>query len=293
MRRLAATVITGVFLESGTPITRTRLMKLLFLVRHETIIPSTGAFYDFLPYQYGPYSFAADRDLWELMRNGVAVGDKLQLTEWRQAEALTAYEALAAPVRVQVRELVDRYRSWSDHQLIDHVYAKYPNYTVLSKRPGVYPSRQVAAPAVYTLGYEGSSVDAFLRASIVHGLARIIDVRNNPVSRRYGYSKATLLGLCDKIGVEYAHVPGLGVPAAERQSLGDAASYGMLLDRYERETLPRRAGDLARVSAMMREKASALLCFEADATRCHRGRLAPCVATLTGLPVCHLEVPRG
>ncbi|MDQ2828460.1 MAG: hypothetical protein M3Y74_05355 [Chloroflexota bacterium] len=75
-------------------------MKLLFLVRHETIIPSTGAFYDFLPYQYGPYSFAADRDLWELMRNGVAVGDKLQLTEWRQAEALTAYEALAAPVRV-------------------------------------------------------------------------------------------------------------------------------------------------------------------------------------------------
>lgn len=292
MRRLAETVIAGIFLESGTPITRTRLMKLLFLVRRETTVASLGAFYDFLPYKYGPYSFAADRDLWELMRNGVAMGDKLQVAEWRRADVLGTYEAMPASARIQIRELVGRYNSWSDRQLLEHVYAQYPEYTALSELVDPQPARHVATPAVYTLGYEGSSIDRFLRGLIVHGISRLVDVRNNPVSRRYGYSKGTLSDLCHRIGVDYVHVPTLGVPSSERQALSDAESYRRVLERYEQKTLAQRSDDVARAASLLQESASALLCFEADAARCHRGRLAERIATISALPVRHLEVPR-
>ena len=54
MVRLAPTVLSGVLLESETPISRIRLMKLLFLIRHETIVAAAGAFYDFLPQKIRP-----------------------------------------------------------------------------------------------------------------------------------------------------------------------------------------------------------------------------------------------
>lgn len=191
MPRLTPTVIVGVLLESDEPISRLRLMKLLFLARQETTLPAAGAFYDFLPYKFGPFSFAVRRDLHEMMRNGLVAGervgdgDRLSLTAWRRVEAAQAYEMLPEKLRLQVRELVDRYRAWPDQRLIDHVYARFPTFTVLSERDGRHPERRVAEPAVYTLGYEGSSIDLFLCAVVGHGLARIVDVRNNPVSRRY------------------------------------------------------------------------------------------------------------
>lgn len=85
----------------------------------------------------------------------------------------------------------------------------------------------------------------------------------------------------------------MGVPSEERQELTDGAAVARLLDRYRTVTLEQQASEVARAAALAREKASALLCFEADPARCHRGPLAERVATLAELPIRHLEVSRG
>jgi uncharacterized protein YwgA len=48
----------------------TQLQKLLFLLRAETFVSRDGAFYEFLPYKFGPYSFAAAREVESLIAYG-------------------------------------------------------------------------------------------------------------------------------------------------------------------------------------------------------------------------------
>ena len=298
MGAFASTVILGLlsnseFADSSQPMSRIRLRKLLFLLRQESRVHQHGAFYDFLPYKYGPYSFAADRDLRGLVESGFVMGEKPTLSEAKRGEAVQAYCRLPAGIRMDVSNLVRRYSAQSDSVLVDDVYARYPEYTVLSERNGPPQPREFAQAAVYTMGYEGVSVDRFLHALIRDGIARLLDVRNNPMSRRYGFAKKTLSGLCEKIGVEYVHLPQLGIPSSERQSLSDYASYQELLDRYEKAMLPLQASASAHVANLTKEKATVLVCFEADVTCCHRGRLASRVAELSGLSIHHLEARGG
>lgn len=293
MNRIAPRVILGVLLESGQPITRIRLMKLLFIIQQETNIRKVGAFYNFIPYKYGPYSFYADHDLLGLMRKGLVIGKRLRISEGQHKTALDVYHALPKLVRDEVKQLILRYQSRSDYQLVNDVYARYPNYTVLSKRQGLHPYRVFASPAVYTIGYEGFSVDAFLNSIIHYGIVRILDVRANPLSRRYGFSKKTLSDLCKKIEIEYMHIPELGVPSEDRQNLSDLKSYQKLLDHYEKTILPLQANTVERVSSLVREKASSFICYEADVHCCHRSRIASQVAAITKLPIHHLEVLYG
>ena len=42
---------------------------------------------------------------------------------------------------------------------------------------------------VFTVGYEGPSVDRFLSLLAEHGIDTIVDVREYPVSRKLGFSK--------------------------------------------------------------------------------------------------------
>lgn len=303
MNRIANSVLLGVLVESGQPVSRTRLMKLLFLLRQETDIRKRAAFYDFLPYKYGPYSFFADRDLRGLMEAGLvapaswAGSDRLTVPERSRAEAMAGYRALPGVIREQVAALVQNYAVWTDSQLVDDVYARYPSYTMLSERTGPPLPRAFARPSIYTIGYEGVSVDAFLNGLLRHRIARVLDVRSNPLSRRFGFSKNTLSSLCGRIGVEYVSLPELGIPSEQRQHLrverrpGSFESHQRLFDCYESEMLPLHPEALAKASDLMEEKASVLVCFEADARCCHRGRLAAQLSSMTGLPVLHLRVP--
>ena len=89
---------------------------------------------------------------------------------------------------------------------MDYVYRQYPWFTVNSKRQQ-NAARPVAALAVYTAGYEGQQVDAFLNMLMRNGIQQLLDVRNNPVSRRYGFHKTTLGRLCKSLDIEYVHRP--------------------------------------------------------------------------------------
>jgi uncharacterized protein YwgA len=56
--------------EAGQSLSATQLFKLVFLLAEETFLGKEEAFYNFLPYKYGPYSFVLNRELELLVSQG-------------------------------------------------------------------------------------------------------------------------------------------------------------------------------------------------------------------------------
>ena len=54
------------------------------------------------------------------------------------------------------------------------------------------------------------SYEAFFICLLRAGITLLCDVRRNPVSRKWGFSKRMLLAGCDRLGIEYRHLPDLG-----------------------------------------------------------------------------------
>jgi uncharacterized protein (DUF488 family) len=116
----------------------------------------------------------------------------------------------------------------------------------------------------------------------------IIDVRANPISRKFAFSKKRFSNLAQNLGIRYKHVPELGIPSKKRAELSDFSSYQRLLDYYESEMLPKQKNHISEVARLMNQVPSALMCVEKDVQYCHRKRLASCVAEEAGLRTEHL-----
>jgi len=277
-------LILAILQQAGRPVSKLELVKWAFVLSRETPTRGGSSFYEFLPYHFGPYSFSLQRELDSLVEAKlVEATDKT----W----ACTSLEPNAdMPINLNrdVRRIVSRFRNWSSGDVIDYVYRTYPAYTVNSKREKL-AIRPCAAPAVYTSGYEGLQIDGFLDRLVQKGIYRLLDVRNNPIARRYGFHKSTLNRLCGLLGIEYAHIPELGIASAQRQALDTLADCNVLFDSYERQTLTAQTAVVDQVGKLMQQKSGVLVCREAEACRCHRSRLASEVARRTGLPVVHLE----
>jgi uncharacterized protein (DUF488 family) len=176
--------------------------------------------------------------------------------------------------------------------LLQSVYSRYPWYTINSELQHVVlrdrPSRPIGETAIYTSGYEGRSIDDFYNNLIRAGIRTVIDVRFNPVSRKYGFAGSSLSRIGRKLGFDYIHIPNLGISGEKRTELSDFASYQRLLDRYSRTFLPTCLDDLYNHRGLMQKTPSVLVCMERDVNCCHRGRLAITMAEQTGLPVIHL-----
>ena len=180
----------------------------------------------------------------------------------------------------------------SQDALVRDVCVRYPWYAARSELADLRPKPSVhvrkAKPAANTAGYQGESVDSFFNRLLRHNIQLIIDVRANPISRRYGFSKSRLREIAGKLGLRYRHMPGLGIPRRYRVDLTDRDSYQSLMERYEREMLPKLGKDVRKVGRLMQDAPAVLVCVEKDVRCCHRGRLAEAVSRETGLEVNHL-----
>lgn len=123
---------------------------------------------------------------------------------------------------------------------------------------------------IFTIGYEATTMDAFLATLTAAGVLRVIDVRALPLSRRPGFSKTSLAASLATVGIDYVHLKALGTPKAGRDAAkkGDVATleavYAGQLD------LPEAQAQSARMLALAEERPSALLCYERDPRHCHR-----------------------
>jgi uncharacterized protein (DUF488 family) len=272
---------------AGRPVQRLELMKWSFLLRHETTSKGGSSFYDFVPYRFGPFSFGLYQEIQRLVELNYLLEEDDQT--WRiNPEPVGSALELAPSVEKEVRQLFSRLARFSANQLVDYVYDRHPEFTVNSERAKLRP-RPTADVAVFTAGYEGISVDCFLNLLVQSGVERLIDVRNNPISRRYGFHKSTLTRLSSKLGIQYVHFPELGIRSEKRQLFPADGDRRALFDEYEGTTLLTEKATLEAVSKLVTERPSVLVCMEAEPECCHRSRLAYRIAGTTNLPVRHLR----
>jgi hypothetical protein len=166
--------------------------------------------------------------------------------------------------------VVERFLSRSPDALIDYVYGAFPWFTANSEIRQLR-KRPTGECAVYTVGYEQWSVDTLLNRLMLRGIARIIDVRQNPVARRYGFHKSTLSRLAGKLAIEYVHVPELGIPSALRRELQGPSDYALLLAEYTEGILPRREAAVEQVVRLVEDSLSGDAQDLYDNLYCQRG----------------------
>ena len=268
---------------AGGSATKLQLTKWAFLLSRESPANGGDSFYQFVPYKYGPYSFCLYQELGAMLEQGL-----LTAADSRTLGLTENGRVIAASTPVQFKEdaavIHKRYGRLAFRPLLDDVYNRYPWYSINSEVRRL-EKRPKAAPAIYTAGYEGLTIDGFLDRLLHAGIERVIDVRSNPVSRRYGYHKSTMARLCKDVDISYAHFPQLGIPVEDRQELLALNDRETLLANYESEILPEQNAAIREVAALLEERASVLVCMEANPAECHRSRLARAVMTLVDLPL--------
>ena len=287
-------VVLALLDQISRPLSSTELVKLMFLLKHETILKDERTFYDFVPYKYGPFSFALYRERSALKRDGYISDKEQTISLISRTRHLVKEKANELPREFgkAIEHIIGQYGTLKQKELLRFVYERYPWYAIKSELMDLVPKDIPSIPnrpiAVYTIGYESKSVDGFFGELLRKGIRAILDVRFNPISRKYGFARKSMSEIAKKLGVEYQHFPELGIHGSERVDLNDFDSYQRLLDCYEREMLPPRISEVKRLVKQLLKMPSVLLCLEKDANCCHRGRLALAISEMSGLPIEHL-----
>jgi len=283
-------IILFMLKQAGGAASRLLLTKWAFLLAHETASKGGSAFYQFVPYQYGPYSFSLAREINTLVREGL-IEERCRTVRSLTPAGFHAEYTLPVAIEHDAADIMSKYGAAPLEPLLASIYGRYPWFTVNSKdKRKRAQTRPVASLAVYTLGYEGLMVEGFLNHLLRSGVQCLVDVRNNPISRRYGFHKSTLSRLCAYLGITYRHIPELGITPESRARLRNTGDYQALFNQYRHDILPRQTAAVRQVAETLTAHPSALVCMEADPECCRRSHLAAAVAKLTGLPVKHLAI---
>ena len=146
------------------------------------------------------------------------------------------------------------------------------------------------ATTVATVGYEGTTMPAFLRALRDGGVELLVDVRAVASSRRPGFSKTRLAANLAESGIDYLHLRSLGTPADGRAAARAGHHEEMhRIFRAHLATDEARDGMETLVELAEGERTLCLLCFEADPEHCHRTLVAAALAERLPVRVEHLR----
>ena len=127
---------------------------------------------------------------------------------------------------------------------------------------------------LFTIGYESATQPAVIDCLTRAGVSVVIDVRAVTSSRRAGFSKTLLAGSLAEAGIDYVSLRALGTPKAGRQA-AHAGGTGEMRAIYEAHLAePEAQAQLAQALEIAAERPAALLCYEADAAKCHRRIIA-------------------
>jgi uncharacterized protein (DUF488 family) len=124
-------------------------------------------------------------------------------------------------------------------------------------------------PTIYGIGYEGLTLDQFVRRLSEHDVEAVVDVRLTPSSRRPGFSKKKLAEALDRAGISYVHERDLGNPPENRSHFrGDNPEPGR---KVMKARLNNGSGPaLKRLVDRAANEKTAVLCVERFQAQCHR-----------------------
>ena len=144
------------------------------------------------------------------------------------------------------------------------------------------------APPLATIGYEGATLPDVIGRLKTARVDLVIDVRAIAASRRPGFSKTTLASSLVEAGIDYLHLRALGTPKAGREAAraGRTEEMRRIFEAHLEE--PDAQAQLAQATHASERRRAALLCYEADAARCHRTIVAERISAATGAAVTNL-----
>ena len=261
-----------------------RLQKLLFLVCKKQEIPT----YEFIPYRYGCYSYSANADLTTMVTKGFLSEDK---NAFQKKDKLSYIKKLEEKDQRIIAEIKNLYGRMSANALIKHTYVNFPYWAINSEiATTVLSSPELekvtqnkttgTKTTLFTIGYQGISLEEYLNRLVKNDVKVLVDVRRNPLSQKYGFSKSQLIKYCGSLGIKYLHIPEVGIQSELRQELNTQADYDKLFANYCR-SLPKVLVQQQQILELLKlEKRIALTCFEADICQCHRKHLAQAIINL-------------
>lgn len=268
--------LIGLLSAFGGHLPSTDFQKYLFLFTREF---QQEPSFEFVPYRFGSFSFQSYAD----KRRLVEIGALVDAEDWQLREEFSTRGLFD---EAAFSRCYAKYSHLHGTKLLQDVYRRYPYYAIKSERAGQIMNDQelsaisTARPAAsaacfFTIGYQGSSVEGYLNRLIRNSVKTLVDVRRNPLSRKYGFSKKTLADTVRRLGIGYVHIPELGIASERRQELNTQVDYDRLFKSYERQELSQNGKALQDLfNIFLKDKRVAITCFEADVCMCHRGRIA-------------------
>jgi uncharacterized protein (DUF488 family) len=262
-----------------------RLQKLLFLFTQK----QQKKEYDFVPYRFGCFSYSANADMTAMVTRGFLNERKEHFEKKDKADYL---KLLKPDDKKFLLEVKSNYGGMSANALMKHTYINYPFYATRSEAADRILSKTElqkvidAKPAsdktiLFTIGYEGISLEKYLVRLLKNDVKVLIDVRNNAISMKYGFSKSQLIKYCGYLGIQYLHFPEVGIQSDQRQELNTQNDYDKLFSVYQKNNLSKTTKSQNEILNLLKQyKRIALTCFEANICQCHRKHLAEAIETL-------------
>jgi uncharacterized protein (DUF488 family) len=158
----------------------------------------------------------------------------------------------------------------------------------MSNRKHVPEARTTA----FTVGHSTRPIEELLDMLRGSGVRLLVDVRRYPVSRRYPhFSRPALSASLAAAGIDYGHEVDLGghrepAPGSPNTAWRAAAFRGYA----DHMATPAFAAALARLEEAAAARPTAVLCAEADPTKCHRQLVADALVA-RGARVVHILGP--
>jgi len=263
-------------------LTAKSLQKYLFLF---TRMQNEKSF-DFVPYRYGCFSFQANQDISTMAKYGYlevkeeSKGRFIELTQ--SGNYLSMLDMFD---RQAMLDLKAEFGALTQTELIRYTYQKYPYYATKSSiahellttdelTKVEQQKRSFVETGLFSIGYEGITLETYINRLIINDVRTLCDVRKNAYSQKYGFSKSQLQKACEGVGINYIHIPELGIESDKRQDLRSQKDYDLLFEKYEATTLKNNHEALLRVRKLIEtDSRIALTCFEKDPAQCHRSRI--------------------
>jgi len=277
-------IILGLLETFEGKLNKTAFQKLLFILSKAQEKPS----FEFVPYKFGCFSFQSYADIRTMIKYDQIHGDKSELESfWMKKDLNKYYPTLKKKDQLLLNYLKSNFSDYSPEDLIKYTYRKYPYYAIRStiaeellteeELKQVHLQRPVSKlKALYTIGYEGISQENYLNRLINNDIKVLCDVRRNPLSMKYGFSKNQLRKACEGLGIEYVHIPEVGIASNKRKELNTQKDYDLLFEDYNHTLSEKRPTEgVEKIKTLLSTNDRiAITCFEADIHQCHRKHLA-------------------
>ncbi len=237
-----------------------KFQKSLFLYTKEQEKKNLKPSYFFVP---GIISFQANADRFTMVKYRLLGGS---LNSWSKLDPTDYTSQLKKEDREVLEIFLRKYSHFSHNELLEYIGKEYPYFTQDLKC-----KKERSTKNLFTIGYEGISLEEYLNKLLENDVSLLVDVRKNAFSMKYGFSKNQLKYALHKIGVKYMQISDLGIDSFKRKSLNSEKDYEKLFEEYESRIKRYNVQDLNLILEKLKNfKNIALTCFEKDFNLCHR-----------------------